>query len=156
AFAGLAMVLDLTGSTSINMVGVMWALLAAVGLATFFVLSAHENEEPLPSVAMAWAGMCVGAVMLAVLGLVRVLPLAGSAGAVALAGHRTTWIGPVVGLALIAATIPYIAGIAAARRLGAKLASFIGLAEVLFAILFAWLLLGQLPTIMQLFGGAAI
>src|SRR6185437_10483696 len=51
---------------------------------------------------------------------------------------------------------PYIAVTGAARRLGAKLASFIGLAEVLFAIVFAWLLIGQLPTIMQLFGGAAI
>ena len=63
------MVLDLTGSASISPVGVLWGLLAAVGLAIYFVLSAHEDEEPLPPVAMAWAGMCVGAVALAVLGL---------------------------------------------------------------------------------------
>ncbi len=157
AIAGLAMVLNLTGSTSINLVGVMWGLLAAVGLATFFVLSAHEDEEQsLPPVAMAWAGMCVGAVMLAVFGFLRVLPLAASTGDVTIGGNWMSWIVPVLGLAVVAAAIPYIAGIAAARRLGAKLASFIGLAEVLFAILFAWLLLGQLPTIMQLFGGAAI
>ena len=156
AIAGLAMVLDLTGSTSINLVGVMFGLLAAVGLATFFVLSAHEDEEPLPPVAMAWSGMCVGAVVLALLGLVRVLPLAASTGDVTIGGNRVSAMVPVLGLAVLAAAIPYIAGIAAARRLGAKLASFIGLAEVLFAILFAWLLLGQLPTIMQLFGGAAI
>ena len=49
-----------------------------------------------------------------------------------------------------------MAGIGAARRLGAKLASFAGLAEVLFAILFAWLLLGQLPTTMQIVGGVFI
>ncbi len=156
AIAGLAMVLDLTGSTSINLVGVMFGLLAAVGLATFFVLSAHEAEEPLPPVAMAWSGMVVGAVMLGLLGLARLLPLAASTADVTIGGNRTSWIVPVLGLAVVAAAIPYIAGIAAARRLGAKLASFIGLAEVLFAILFAWLLLGQLPTIMQLFGGAAI
>ncbi|HYK32733.1 MAG TPA: DMT family transporter, partial [Streptosporangiaceae bacterium] len=47
-------------------------------------------------------------------------------------------------------------GIAAARRLGAKLASFVGLVEVLFAIVFAWLLLGQLPTDLQFAGGALI
>ena len=52
--------------------------------------------------------------------------------------------------------IAYVAGIGAARRLGAKLASFVGLAEVLFGILFAWLLLGQLPSGMQLLGGAFI
>jgi hypothetical protein len=33
----------------------------------------------------------------------------------------------------------------AARRLGARLVSFIGLAEVLFAVLFAWALLGGCP-----------
>lgn len=156
AIAGLAMVLDLTGSVSISPVGVTWGLLAAVGLAIFFVLSAHEGEDPLPPVTMAWAGMCVGAVMLAVLLLTGVLPLAVSTSNVTFAGDRVSWIVPVLGLAVVAAAIPYIAGIGAARRLGAKLASFIGLAEVLFAIVFAWLLLGQLPTIMQFFGGAAI
>lgn len=156
AIAGLAMVLDLTGSVSINPVGVMWGLLAAVGLATFFVISAHEGEDPLPPVAMAWAGMVVGALMLAVIGFTGALPLAATTIEVTFAGHQMSWIVPVLGLAVVAAAIPYIAGIGAARRLGAKLASFIGLAEVLFAIGFAWLLLGQLPTIMQLFGGAAI
>ena len=52
--------------------------------------------------------------------------------------------------------ISYIAGIGAARRLGARLASFIGMAEVLFAILFAWLLLGQLPTPVQFLGGRRV
>jgi drug/metabolite transporter (DMT)-like permease len=56
----------------------------------------------------------------------------------------------------VAAVVSYIAGIGAARRLGARLASFIGLAEVLFAILFAWLLLGQLPTLVQFLGGGFI
>jgi drug/metabolite transporter (DMT)-like permease len=63
---------------------------------------------------------------------------------------------PVLGLSLIAAVIAYVAGIGAARRLGAKLASFIGMTEVLFAILFAWLALGQLPTSIQFVGGAFI
>jgi drug/metabolite transporter (DMT)-like permease len=44
----------------------------------------------------------------------------------------------------------------AARSLGSKLASFVGLTEVLFAVLFAWLLLGQLPTVVQLIGGVLI
>ena len=56
----------------------------------------------------------------------------------------------------VAAVISYVAGIGAARRLGARLASFIGMAEVLFAILFAWLLLGQLPTPVQFLGGGFI
>ncbi len=50
--------------------------------------------------------------------------------------------------------IAYVAGIAAARRLGAKLASFTGMAEVFFAVLCAWLLLGQLPSPREFAGGA--
>ena len=41
----------------------------------------------------------------------------------------------------------------AVRALGATLASFVGLSEVLFAILFAWLLLGELAALIQLAGG---
>src|SRR5690606_37804267 len=50
----------------------------------------------------------------------------------------------------------YVAGIGANRILGARLASFVGLTEVLFAILFAWLVLGELPTLVQFFGGVLI
>jgi drug/metabolite transporter (DMT)-like permease len=37
---------------------------------------------------------------------------------------------------------------------GARLASFTGMAEVLFAVLYAWLLLGQVPSPAELTGGA--
>jgi drug/metabolite transporter (DMT)-like permease len=57
---------------------------------------------------------------------------------------------------VIAAALAYVVGISAARILGSKLASFVGLTEVLFAVLFAWLFLGQLPTGMQLVGGVLI
>ena len=50
--------------------------------------------------------------------------------------------------------VPYIAGIAAARRLEARRASFIGIAEVFLAVLYAWPLLGQLPSAVQFTGGA--
>ncbi|HXZ75732.1 MAG TPA: EamA family transporter, partial [Streptosporangiaceae bacterium] len=156
AIAGLAMVLDLGGSARIDPVGVMWGLLAAVGLAIYFLLGAATDEEPLPPTVMAWAGMCVGAVALAALGLAGVLPLTATTASVDFLGHRVSWVVPVLGLSLLAAAISYVAGIGAARRLGAKLASFIGLAEVLFAILFAWVLLGQLPSAVQFVGGAFI
>jgi drug/metabolite transporter (DMT)-like permease len=111
---------------------------------------------PLPPIAMAWGGMCVGAVALAILGFAGALPLHATSADVSLLGARVSWIVPVLGLSLVAAVIAYVAGIGAARRLGAKLASFIGMTEVLFAILFAWLALGQLPTPIQFVGGAFI
>jgi drug/metabolite transporter (DMT)-like permease len=171
ALAGLALVLGVTGHVRIDPLGVMWGLLAAVGLAIYFLISAASGQaprnsstggisqappEPLPPIAMTWAAMCTGSAALALLGWTGVVPMTVRTGPVTVLNHQVSWMLPVVGLALISSVVPYVAGIGAARRLGAKLASFAGLAEVLFAIVFAWLLLGQLPTAMQIVGGVFI
>jgi drug/metabolite transporter (DMT)-like permease len=155
ALLGLVFVLNLVGGTHLDVVGVLWALGAAVGLAAYFVLSARGDDD-LPPVAVASAGMGIGAVALLALGGVGALPMHATFGAVDFAGHRTSWLIPIVGLSLVAAAFAYVAGIGAARVLGPKLASFVGLTEVLFAVLVAWLLLGELPTAIQLFGGVLI
>src|SRR6185437_10041645 len=46
ALVGLVLVLDLTGSQRLDPIGVLWGLGAAIGLASFFLLSAR-TEEPL-------------------------------------------------------------------------------------------------------------
>jgi drug/metabolite transporter (DMT)-like permease len=155
AVLGLVFVLDPSGGGHIDPVGVLWGLGAAVGLAAYFVLSARIDAE-LPSVAMASGGMAVGAGVLVLLGAVGALPTHATFGAVTFAGHRTSWLVPIVGLSLVAAVISYVTGIGAARILGARLSSFVGLTEVLFAVGIAWLLLGELPTAIQLVGGALI
>lgn len=168
ALAGLALVLGVTGHVRIDPLGVMWGLLAAVGLAIYFLISAATGQaprststsqappEPLPPIAMTWAAMCTGSAALGLLGWAGLVPLTVRTGPVTVLNHQVSWVLPVIGLALISSVVPYVAGIAATRRLGAKLASFAGLGEVLFAILFAWLLLGQLPTTMQIVGGVFI
>jgi drug/metabolite transporter (DMT)-like permease len=152
---GLAFVLDLTGHQHLDPVGVLWGLGAAFGLAAYYLLSAR-TVEALPPIVMAWGAMTVGAVLLIGLALVGAVPVSTHFGDVTLGGHRTSWLVPVLGLSLIAAVIAYVLGIAAARALGAKVASFVGLAEVLFAVLFAWAFLNQLPSAIQLVGGAFI
>jgi drug/metabolite transporter (DMT)-like permease len=156
AIAGLVLVLNLDGSTRLDPIGVMWALLAAVGLAIYFLISAAPGEDPLPPLVMAWGGMWVGAATLGVLGVSGVLPMTASTADVVFLGHRVSWLVPVIGVSLLASAIAYVAGIGGVRRLGAKVGSFVGMSEVLFAILFAWALLGQLPTAMQFLGGAFI
>ncbi len=155
ALVGLVLVLDLTGSHRLDPVGVLWGLGAAVGLAVFYLVSAR-TEEPLPPLAMAWAAMTVGALVLIAAAVAGVLPVHAAFVDVHIAGRTTSWLLPVLGLSLVAAVVSYVAGIGAARRLGARLASFVGLTEVLFAVLFAWLLLGQLPGGLQLAGGVLI
>jgi drug/metabolite transporter (DMT)-like permease len=155
ALAGLALILGIFGHSQLDLAGVLWGLGAAVGLATYFVLAAQSRDD-LPPVAMATGGMGVGAIILLTLGGVGALPMHATFGLVAFAGQHVSWLIPVAGLSIVAAVIAYVAGISAARMLGPKLSSFTGLAEVIFAVLFAWVLLGQLPTGIQLAGGALI
>jgi len=155
ALVGLALVLNLTGAQHVSVVGILWGLGAAFCLATYFVLSARTTES-MPPLAMAWLGLAVGAPALLVAGLIGVVPLHASTSDAVLADHHVSWLIPIAGLSLVAAAFAYCAGIAAARRLGARLASFVGLAEVLFAVLIAWALLDQRPTVLQAIGGVVV
>jgi drug/metabolite transporter (DMT)-like permease len=155
AMGGLALVLDLTGDQHVNLGGVLWGLGAAVGLAVFFVISAREGDL-VPPLVLAWGGLSVGALTFLLLAAVRLLPMHVHFVQVAFSHHHVSWLVPILGIALISAAFAYVAGISAARLLGARLASFVGLAEVLFAVFFAWLLLDQLPSGLQLVGGAFI
>jgi len=161
AIAGLVLVLDLLAAHHVDVVGVLWALGAAVGLAVYFVVSS-STEEALPPIVIAWGGLTVAAVMLGSAIWVGVLPGNISGRDVTLAHTHVSWAMPVLGMALIAAVVAYATGIAAARMLGAKVASFLGLTEVLFAVGFAWLLLGQRLDVTQgigallLLGGIAL
>ena len=155
AVLGLVLVLDVAGDVRLDPVGVLWGLGAAAGLAVYFVLSAG-GEDPVPPVVMAWAGMCIGAGALLLAALGGVLPWAASTGPVEFLDTEVSWLVPVLGLSLVAAALAYVAGIGAARVLGAKVASFVGLTEVLFAVAFAWLLLDQLPAPVQIAGGAVV
>ncbi|TYC01028.1 EamA family transporter [Micromonospora sp. WP24] len=155
ALAGLVFVLDLTGDARLDVLGVLWGLGAAVGLAGYFVLAGRVDAQ-LPSVVLASGGMGVGAAALALLGLVGVLPLHAVFGDVSFAGQQTSWLVPIAGLSLVAAVVAYLTGIAGARILGPRLSSFVGLTEVMFAVLIAWLVLGELPRMVQLLGGVLI
>ena len=155
AVVGLALVLNLFGAASLDLVGVLWGLGAAVGLAVYFVLSASQ-EAPLPPLVVAWGGLTVGGALLLLAGVVGALPLRANRADVTLAHTQVSWVLPVLGLALLAAVVAYVAGIFAARALGATVASFVGLTEVLFAVLFAYLLLGQVLTPGQLLGGLLV
>ena len=154
ALGGLALLAGLAGSARVSPAGIMWGLGEAVSLAAYFLLSAAAGDQVLPPLVMAWAGLGTGAAVLAVAGWTGALRITASAAGVELLHRHLSWIVPVLELALVSAVIAYVAGIAAARRLGARLASFTGMAEVLFAVLYAWLLLGQMPSPAELTGGA--
>lgn len=155
AVLGLLLVLDVLGEVQVSTTGVLWGLAAAVGLAVFFVIGADDSSG-LPPFAFAALGMGIGALALTLSGLVGIVPMELSTGDVVLAGSAAPWWVPVLWLGLVAAALAYVTGIVASRALGAKIASFVGLVEVMFAVLWAWLLLGEMPAPVQLLGGLLI
>jgi drug/metabolite transporter (DMT)-like permease len=152
---GLVLVLDVVRGAHVDLVGVLWGLGAAVGLAAFYVISSNGDSE-VPPLGAAWAGMVIGGAVLLLAGAAQVIPMHASTQQVHLAGTDLSWVVPILGLSFIAAVIAYTAGISGARLLGAKVASFVGLTEVLFAIAFAYLLVDQHTTAIQAVGGAVV
>jgi drug/metabolite transporter (DMT)-like permease len=155
AALGLVLVLDLVSGADLDLAGALWALGAMVGLATYFLISADE-ENGLPPLALAAGGLVVGTVSLSALALVGLLPMQATAAPASYDGRTVSaWV-PLLGLGLVSAALAFTTGIAASRRLGSRLASFVGLVEVLAAVGAAWLLLDELPGSTQLAGGALI
>jgi drug/metabolite transporter (DMT)-like permease len=155
AVGGLVLVLDVIGGVSVDAVGAAWGLFAAVGLAAYYVITAGSARR-LPPVALAAFGMVGGAAILLGLGAAGAVPLSVSSADVVIRGVQLPWWAAVAELAVVAAAAAYLLGTIGSRRLGSTVASFVGLTEVLFAVVLAWLLLGELPGPAQLVGGALI
>lgn len=155
AFAGLVLMLDVLTGARLDPGGILWALGAMVGAAAYFVLSGR-GDTGLPPIALAGLGLVLGALGLSVAGLVGVLPMTWSTGDVAYRFGTLPWFVPVLAIGVLATAVAYVLGIASTRMLGSRLASFVALAEVIAALLFGWMLLGQLPGTVQLIGGALV
>jgi drug/metabolite transporter (DMT)-like permease len=157
AVAGIMLVLNVFSGTHINLTGVAWGLAAAICAACYFMMSdevsADSTEEgSLNSITLAASGLVVGAISVGLLGVSGVMPLTFTTRDTVVAGVTTSWIVPVVALALIPTAIAYTLGIMGIARLRPRFASLVGLAEVMFAVLAAWALL----TPIQALGGAVV
>src|SRR4051794_6467175 len=155
AALGLVLVLDLISGADLAPVGVIWALIAMVCAASYFVLAAKPRAG-LPPVALAGAGLTSGALVLALFGVVGILPMEATTASPSYAGDAVRWWLPLVALGVVTAGLAYCTGIAASRRLGSRLSSFVALLEVVAGVTFAWLLLDQLPNTAQFAGGMLI
>jgi drug/metabolite transporter (DMT)-like permease len=155
AAAGLVLVLDVISGAELSTRGVLWALAAMVGCAVYFVINADDSTG-LPPLALAWLGLLLGTALLGVLVLLRLIPFGVSTGPAHYTGTSVPWWVPVLLLGAVTSAIAYGTGVAAARRLGSRLASFAALLEVVSGVVFAWLLLGELPRAIQLAGGLLI
>jgi drug/metabolite transporter (DMT)-like permease len=157
ALLGLVFVLDLRSGVTLDPVGVLWGLGAAVCLCAYFVLSESSGRSgAVPPLLLTTVGTGVGGAVILAAAAVGLLPLAARTGDTVLAGTQVGWWLPVLLLVGVTAVLAYLTGIVAVRRLGSSVASFVSLAEVLFAVLFAVVLLSQQPSGGQLVGGALV
>lgn len=166
AVAGITLVLGIidTGGFAdahINLVGVAWGMAAAVCAACYFLMSekvsgGDADAEGVDPITLSTAGLIVGGAATGLLGVTGVMPLTFTANDTVIAGVTTSWVVPVLALGLIPTAVAYSLGIIGIARLRPGFASLVGLSEVLFAVLAAWLLLGEAMGAVQAMGGAVV
>lgn len=159
AVAGVTLVLDVFApGVRIDPVGVAWALGAAVCAASYFMMSdtVTADGSGLHALTLATGGLVVATVAVAALGLTGVMPLAFDDADATIAGHTVSWLIPVMLLGVVATAAAYTLGISGVARLRPSFASLVGLTEVLFAVLAAWLLIGERITGVQAVGGVIV
>ena len=150
------LVLDLISGADIDPIGMLWALGAMAGAAFYWIISADEDNG-LPGIVLAAGGL-----LLRRRGAAARRPGRHRAARdLARRRHpRRLGTGPggcrSLTLGVVTAGLAYVLGIAATRRLGSRLASFVGLTEAVASVLFAWLLLDEAPRAIQFAGGALI
>jgi drug/metabolite transporter (DMT)-like permease len=152
---GLVPLLNLFSGGAVSIVGIAWALLAMACVAVFFVLSAHD-QSGLPPLTLAGSGLMVGAVAVVLAGAFGLIQFHASTKNAVYGGHAVAWWVPILLLGVVAAAIAYVTGVEASRRLGSRLASFVAIFEVLTALVFAAVLLGEVPAPIQIVGAVLV
>ncbi|ABL81365.1 protein of unknown function DUF6, transmembrane [Nocardioides sp. JS614] len=154
AMAGLVLVVGLVGDARPSIAGVLWACGGAACLATYF--TASDQLSDLPPAGLACVSLGIAALSAGALAVVGLMPMTWVARDVDVAGHATSWLLPLVLLVLVATVFAYTMSMASVGVLGARLASFVSLSELLAAVLIAWAVLGEVPRPVQLVGGLLI
>ncbi len=154
AIVGLVLVVG-PGSIGGDLVGVFAAFLAAIGAATYYLVAARPSQG-LPAVALAALGLLLGPLVLALLGIIGVLPFTAAFTDMPFLDGTAPWWVPMGVVAIVGTAVAYATSIIATGMLGSRVMSFVGLLEVVFAALFAWLLLGENLGALQLVGGVLI
>lgn len=155
AVLGLVAVSGVGLGGALHPLGILFALIAAIGNAAYYATGAATDHgiPPLPFVGL---GLAVAAVALVVASATGLLPFTVTEVAPVIAGAELSPIAVVAGMALISTVLAYVLGVSASRRLGATVASFTGYSEPLFGILWTIALLAVVPSGAQWIGAALI
>lgn len=151
---GLAAVVEVWNGLRFDALGLLSAGLAAVCLASYFLLS-ERGTSARPAALLAW-GLSIGALVLTVVarpwdarwsvlrGTVDMALFEASGGTLALV------------LIVVGTVLAYLTGIAAVRGLSAPIAAIVATLEAVVASVLAWALLGETMTAVQIGGGVIV
>jgi drug/metabolite transporter (DMT)-like permease len=158
AVVGVTLVLDVAHGARIDAVGVAWGLGAAICAVCYFMMSDEVTADGsgLHAITLAAGSLVVATIAVIALGASGVMPLRFTTNDVVIAGATLPWLVPVVVLGVLATAVAYLLGISGVARLRPSFASLMGLAEVLFAVVAAWLLLDERVTTTQAIGGVVV
>jgi len=156
--AGLAVVAQIWNS-SLNLVGALWALVAALSLSTYFLVGEKQMETISPLALMFWS-MTIAAVFWAFISGWWQLDPSVFAQSVPLTGVLESVPAPMWMLLLwnvvLGSFAPFLLSLAAIKKLSATAAGIAATSEIVFAFIVAWLWIGENLSGSQVIGAAVV
>lgn len=153
---GLVFALDVFGSgEGLDPIGILLATLSMLAVCGYYLIAAAIPDD-LPPTALIGGGLVVAALATGLVGVSGLAPLEFHFSTVELLNQQAPWWVSMAVVVLVGTVGGYLGGVAAAKILGSRLASFFGILEVLAAIGVSAILLAELPTSSQLIGAALV
>lgn len=156
--AGLAVVAQIWNST-LNPVGVMWGLAAALSLATYFLLGEKQMQTISPLALMFWA-MLVATVFWAFFSGWWTMDPGLFGTSLSLTGSLASVSVPVWGMlawnVILGSFAPFLLSLAAIKKLSATAAGIAATSEVAFAFAVAWLWIQETLSTTQVVGASVV
>jgi len=156
--AGLAVVAQIWNS-SLNVVGALWALVAALSLSTYFLVGEKQMETISPLALMFWSMTIAAGFWAFISGWWRLDPLV-FAQSVPLTGVLEGVPAPMWMLLLwnvvMGSFAPFLLSLAAIKKLSATAAGIAATSEIVFAFIVAWLWIGENLSGSQIIGAAVV
>lgn len=156
--AGLVVVAEIWAST-LNPTGVVWGLLAAVTLATYFLVG-EKGLKKISPLALSFWTMTIATIFWAPLSgwwrldpeiFTTVTPLGGNLDHISV---------PIWGLiawnVILGSFTPFLLSLSALKRLSATAAGIVATSEIAFAFVAAWLWLQEQLTLLQIVGASIV
>jgi drug/metabolite transporter (DMT)-like permease len=155
SLVGLGVVVEVWAGITFDLVGVLAGIGSAACQAAYFLMI--EGLSGMADVLLMTAtGTAVASVALTFVVLPWTIPWQVISGPVSLGSAGVPGWLPVAWLVLISAIVAYLGEGAAVQRLSAVVGGAVAYVEVVFAALFAWVLLGERLGLPQVVGGAMV